>query len=88
MKGKDDGGGGGGGSGGRGRKGGGRSEGGAEVLVFLSLNLLNLFLMVISTPGGPGAFFTRSPAVRFLPLSSSLSKYPTIGFLHRKLIYL
>ena len=86
LKGKDDSGGG--GSGSRGKKGGGGSEGGAEVLVFLSFNLLNLFLMVISTPGSPGAFFTRSPAVSFLPLSSSLSKYPTIGFLHRKLTYL
>ena len=39
-----------------------------------------LILMAKSTPGGPGAFFTRSPAVSFLPLSRSLSKYSTIGF--------
>ena len=79
MKGKDDDGGHVGGGGG-GKKGGGGGVGGREVLFFLSFNLFNLFLMTRSTPGGPGSFFTRSPAVSvFLP-SSSLSKDPTIGF--------
>ena len=78
LKEEDDGSGGGGG--GRGKKGVGGGVGGGEVLFSLSFNLFNLFLMVKSTPGGPGAFFTRSPAISFLPPSSFLSKDPTSGF--------
>ena len=81
LKGKDGGSGGGNGSGGK--KGGGGGEGGGEVLFFLSFNLFNLFLIAKSTPGGPGAFFTRSAAISFLLLSISLSKDPTESdFLH------
>ena len=36
--------------------------------------------MTKSTPGGPAAFFTRSPAISFFPLSSSPSEDPTTGF--------
>ena len=57
---------------------GGGSGGDGEVLFFLTFNF-NLFLMAKSSPGGPGSFFARSPAVRFLPLSSSRSNDPTIG---------
>ena len=78
LKGKDDDGGDGGGGGGK--KGGGGGVGGGEALLFLSSNLSNLFLMAKSTPGGPGTFFTRSPAVSFFPPSCSLTKDPTIGF--------
>ena len=81
LKGKENDGGGGGGGGGGGKKGGGGGGvGGGEALLFLSSNLFNLFLMAKSTPGGPGTFFTRSPAVSFFPPSSSLSRDPTIGF--------
>ena len=62
LKGKDGGGGGGSGGGNKSGFGGGR-DGGREVLFFLSFNLLNLFLIAKSTPGGPGAFFTRSPII-------------------------
>ena len=80
MRKKDDNVGGGGGGGGGGKKGGGGGVGGGEVLFFLSFNLFNLFLIAKSTPGGPGSFFTRSPAVSFFYPSSSLSKDPYIGF--------
>ena len=75
-----DGGGGGGGSGGGGskNKSGGGQGGGREVF-FLSFNLFNIFLMTKSTPGSPGAFFTRSIPGRFL-LLRFLSNDPTIGF--------
>ena len=70
---------GGGGGGGDKREGDG-GVGGGKVLFFLSFILLNLFLITKSTPGGPGGFFTRSPAVSFLPLSSFFTKDPTVGF--------
>ena len=76
LKGKDDSGGGGCG----GKKGGDGGVGGGEVLFFLSFNLFNLLLMAKSIPGGPGALFTRSPAIIFLLPSSSLGKDWTIGF--------
>ena len=75
---KDDGGGDSGGGGGK--KGGSSGVGGKEVLLFLSFNLFNLFLIAKSTLGGPGTFFTRSPVISFLLPSSSLSKDPTIEF--------
>ena len=74
----------GGGGGGGGKKGGDGGVGGGEVLFFLSFNLFNLFLIAKSTPGGPGSFFRRSPAVSFFHPSSSLSKDPYIGFSARK----
>ena len=80
--------GGGGGGGGKGANwntgGGGESSGDKSLLSAtgscLSLNLSNLFLREISTPGGLGAFFTRSLATCFLLIPSFLSKEPTIGF--------
>ena len=81
VKGKDGSGGSGGGN--KGGVGGGCS-GGGEVLLFLSFNLLNLFVVAKSTPGGPGTFFTRSPppppSSYFMSPLSSHSRDPTIGF--------
>ena len=81
VKGKDGSGGSGGGN--KGGVGGGCS-GGGEVRLFLSFNLLNLFVGAKSTPGGPGTFFTRSPppppSSYFMSPLSSHSRDPTIGF--------
>ena len=63
-------------------------DGGGERLLLLQLfsnsclffNLFNLFLIIKSSPAGPGAFFISSLATSFLPTSSSFSKEPTIGF--------
>lgn len=58
---------------------GGGGDGGGEVF-FFSFNVFNIILMAKSSPGGPGAFLTRSLAIRFLLRSVSLSMDPTIGF--------
>ena len=64
------------------KKGSGGEEGCGKVLY-----LFNLFLMTKSRAGGPGAFFTRSPAV-FCLCQVLLIKIQLLDSLHQKLIYL
>ena len=74
LKGKDGSGGSGGGN--KGGVGGGCS-GGGEVLLFLSFNLLNLFVVAKSTPGGPALSLQDHPLP---PPSSLLLFYVSVKF--------
>ena len=75
VKGKDGSGGSGGGN--KGGVGGGCS-GGGEVLLFLSFNLLNLFVVAKSTPGGPALSLQDHPLPP--PPSSLLLFYVSVKF--------
>ena len=62
----------------------GGDGGGEKLLLLLLLQKLSPLCMSLISPGF-GAFLTRSLAMPFFPISSSLSKEPTTGFFHKNL---